>query len=158
MKAILNKYLVKRHSKEALETVKEDKYIEGYVVHLKDGQRVKIKTDWYCTIHKTKDSISTPKNLYECCLKEGSDDLLAMFAGDTITIKQIEEMRERATKDYFDLKNTCIDWYQSNKELSRKDYAIKTREHYTDSRFGLCMNLYLGKENDYIKVLVDSFT
>ena len=44
-----------------------------------------------------------------------------------------------------------------NKELDRKSYAIKGQEILTSSEFGLAMALYLGKEPDYVKILVKNF-
>ena len=138
--------------------LKENKEgIEGYVVELKDGLRVKIKTDWYCLLHKNKEKISTPCNLYELCLNEQADDLIALFTGDDITVQQIKDMQLRAKTDYYDLKGSCDAFYFCNKELDRKSYAIKGQEMLTSSEFGLAMALYLGKEPDYIKILVKNF-
>jgi len=138
--------------------LKENKEgIEGYVVELKDGLRVKIKTDWYCLLHKNKEKISTPCNLYELCLNEQADDLIALFAGDDTTIQQIKDMQARAKTDYYDLKGSCDAFYFCNKELDRKSYAIKGQEMLTSSEFGLAMALYLGKEPDYVKILVKNF-
>jgi T4 RnlA family RNA ligase len=153
----LDWWLVKKFKKDVLQTVKEDKGIEGYIVEFSDRSRVKIKSDWYSTLHKTKDSISTPKNLYECCINEQADDLISMFIGDDFTINQIKEMQSKASKDFYEIKNTCETWYNHNKHLERKDYAIKTQNEYKDKRFGLCMSLYLGKKCDYIGVLLENF-
>lgn len=153
----INKLIVKQLNKSVLNTVSTDRGIEGYVIEFNDGQRIKIKTDTYCLLHKTKDSISTPKNLYESCLNDSSDDLKAMFIGDDITIKQIEEMEQKASIDLNTIKQECNIFYQANKHLDRKDYAIKNRETFQDGKFSLCMNLYLQKECDYIKILLDKF-
>ena len=151
-----NRWFVKTfRDKNVLKENKEG--IEGYVVELKDGLRVKIKTDWYCLLHKNKEKISTPCNLYELCLNEQADDLIALFAGDDITIQQIKDMQTRAKTDYYKLKNNCDAFYYSNKELDRKSYAIKGQEVLTTSEFGLAMALYLGKEPDYIKILIKNF-
>lgn len=152
-----NSFVIKQLNKSVLNTVSTDQGIEGYVVEFNDGQRIKMKTDQYCLLHKTKDSISTPKSLYEICLKKSSDDLKAMFIGDNVTIKQIEEMERKASIDFNTIKQECNSFYETNKHLDRKNYAIKNRETFQDGRFSLCMNLYLQKECDYIKVLIDNF-
>jgi len=154
----LKEYAVKTYDKSILETVKETKNIEGYIVEFSDKTRLKIKSDWYCMLHKTKELISTPKNLYESCLNEQVDDLKALFVGDEFTIKQIDEMNQRASKEFYGVKSICEEWYNQNKDLDRKSYAIKTRDIYQDAKFNLCMNLYLQKKPDYIKYLMDSFT
>lgn len=138
--------------------LKENKEgIEGYVVELKDGLRVKIKTDWYCLLHKNKEKMSTPCNLYELCLNEQADDLIALFTGDDTTIQQIKDMQLRAKKEYYELKGSCDAFYSCNKELDRKSYAIEGQKMLTSSEFGLAMALYLGKEPDYVKILVKNF-
>jgi hypothetical protein len=39
------------------------------------------------------------------------------------------------------------EYYETNKELDRKDYAIKGQEEFTNKgEFGLVMQKYLGKE------------
>jgi T4 RnlA family RNA ligase len=153
----LNDFLVKKFSKNELQTIKNDVNIEGYVVEFSDKTRVKIKSEWYCILHKTKESITTPKNLYECCINEKADDLLSMFAGDDVTVQQIKTMQNKAVNDFNALKNTCKLWYDNNKDLDRKEYAIKTQKEFKDKKFGLCMSLYLQKEPDYVKYLLDSF-
>lgn len=153
----LRQFFVKEHNKKILHLINEQKGIEGYVVEFSDGQRIKLKTDQYCLLHKTKDLISTPKSLYEICLKGSSDDLKAMFIKDNITIRQIEEMEQKASIDLNTIKQECNSFYETNKHLDRKNYAIKNRETFQDGKFSLCMNLYLQKECDYIKVLIDNF-
>src|SRR5574343_956898 len=39
--------------------------IEGFVIILRSGQFVKIKTDWYKALHHTKDSVNNPRRLFE---------------------------------------------------------------------------------------------
>lgn len=122
--------------------------IEGYVIRLKDGDCVKIKTDWYCALHHTKDSVSAPRRLFECIINEGVDDLKGMFSEDIVTIKRIIDMEDKVVRIYNGIIVEVERFYAENKDLSRKDYAIKATG-LADGLMSLKMNLYQGKENDY---------
>lgn len=133
---------------QSIPTMLED--IEGYVVKLSTGLWFKVKTDKYCSLHHAKDSVNNPRRLFECVLDEGVDDLLSMFATDQLAIKQITEMQERVSHLYNHSVAYVERFYTDNKHLSRKDYAIKGRAEVDPQMFfGLIMNLYLEKENDY---------
>lgn len=51
--------------------------IEGFVVRFDDGHMLKVKTDWYVAIHRTKDLLSSERAVVELWLKNQLDDLLA---------------------------------------------------------------------------------
>ena len=124
--------------------------IEGFVLLLESGLRVKVKTDAYCALHHTKDSINNPRRLFECVVNEASDDLLSLFATDQTAIDLIHDMQERVAVIYNHMVSYVEKFYDDNKHLDRKDYAIKGRaEIKPQIFFGLVMNLYLEKSNDY---------
>jgi len=74
--------------------------IEGYVIKLKSGQRVKVKTEWYLVQHRAKDSINSDRRLYEAVLAEATDDLRSMFHYDELICKRIGEMEDFVGKHY----------------------------------------------------------
>jgi RNA ligase len=128
--------------------------VEGYVVRLASGQRVKVKCDWYLSLHHAKDSVNNPRRLFEAILDEGIDDLRSLFHTDLVAMKMIDEMQERVDHTYNSMVKAVDAFYQDNKDLDRKDYAIKGQKDPSLvngklSYFGLAMNLYLGKSNDY---------
>ena len=57
------------------EATKAEENKEGYVVVFDDGHRMKIKTDWYVLLHKTKELVSTEKNLLKTILTNTLDDI-----------------------------------------------------------------------------------
>ena len=122
--------------------------IEGFVVRLADGQMIKIKTDWYLVRHKTKDSINNPRNLFEAIISEAVDDIRSLFHNDEISIKIINDMVALVEPKFNRLIKTVEAFYAANKELTRKDYAIKA-QGLEDGLMGLYMNLYIGKDTDY---------
>lgn len=122
--------------------------IEGYVVQTPEVW-FKAKTDWYLALHRLKDSINSPRRLFEAVLDEASDDLRASFHDDPLAIKQIEEMEEFATGLYNEMIKTVETYHQTNKHLDRKDYAIKGQQELKRMYFGLAMAKYVGREPNY---------
>lgn len=120
--------------------------IEGFVLQLKTGQLVKIKTDWYRALHFTKDSVNNPRRLFEAVLDETTDDLREMFKDDPESIKAILQMEELVSHLYNNLVKTVEDFHQHWYKEDRKTYAIAGQKYLNKREFGLAMNLYLGKE------------
>lgn len=123
--------------------------IEGFVFVMKSGQRVKIKTKKYISLHHAKDSLTNPRRLFECVLDEGTDDLRSMFATDQVALNLIQDMENLTQKLYNHLVNSVETYYNQNNHLDRKEYAIKGKQSLNNMEFGLAMNLYTGRVNDY---------
>lgn len=122
--------------------------IEGYVYTLRDGTMVKVKTDWYKTLHHLKDSVNAIRHLFEAVVDERVDDIKAMFATDEFTIRRIEDMEQRVIPVYNHMVKTVEDFYRENKDLSRKDFAVKGQKDLKQF-FSLAMEKYIGREVDY---------
>lgn len=131
--------------------------IEGYVIRLASGQRVKVKTEWYLVQHRAKDSINSDRRLYEAVLAEATDDLRSMFYYDELICKRIGEMEEFVAKHYNHLVETVETFYETNKNIAsdqdereaRKQYAIMGQKELDKMFFGLAMSKYLGRDVDY---------
>ena len=122
--------------------------IEGYVARIGDLW-FKIKTNKYMSLHHTKDSINNPRRLFEAVLDEGVDDLRAMFFEDKLAIKLIDEMTEKVDKMYNHMVAIVDQFYEDNKSLDRKDFAIKGQAELPRLYFGLAMTKYQQKPVDY---------
>lgn len=122
--------------------------IEGYVARIGDLW-FKIKTNKYMSLHHTKDSITNPRRLFEAVLDEGVDDLRAMFFEDKLAIKLIDEMTEKVDKMYNHMVAIVDQFYEDNKVLDRKDFAIKGQAELPQLYFGLVMTKYQQKPVDY---------
>lgn len=146
---------------EWLESVyKSQDDIEGFVARLSCGTWFKVKTEKYCALHHTKDSITIPRRLFEACVTGGADDLRAMFATDAVAVMQIDEMDEKVRRIYNSLHMNVHGAYNSRKHLDRKDYAIAGQSCpivQQDGTFGLYMNLYLGKEANVEDFMVKNY-
>ena len=121
---------------------------EGYVLKIqpvdKPGYCVKVKNTKYLALHKTKDSITCPSRLFEVIINKASDDLKAIFWDDPAAVKMVEEMEQKVIPVFNGLVNQAERFFETNKNLSRKDYAIKAQLEVPKIH-GPVMGLYLQK-------------
>jgi T4 RnlA family RNA ligase len=127
--------------------------IEGYVARIGD-MWFKVKTDKYISLHHAKDSVNNPRRLFEAILDEGIDDLRVMFFEDPLAIQIIDEMQKKVDHVFNQMVKMVETYYEENRALDRKSFAIKGQEHFKDTfYFGLAMNRYVGKPVDYKQFL-----
>lgn len=69
-----------QRARQRCDTVDQE---EGYVFRLKDGRMVKMKTDWYISLHRAKSDISNEWKLIRLILEESLDDLLPVLDEET---------------------------------------------------------------------------
>jgi len=140
---------VYKHTWDELLDIKENSTdnIEGFVVLTDKSEFVKVKTQFYVNKHHLKDNINNIKSLTELILDDNIDDLISEFQGDQETIDYIIEMQTKIGHKFNHLVATVEKWVEENKGLNRKEFAIKTKNEF--SEFSLAMNLYLGKSPDY---------
>lgn len=142
---------MKETLKESIDAVRDMIDIEGYVLILKDGRMCKVKTDWYCALHFTKDSINVDSRLYDAIITGASDDLKQMFSTDLYAIKKIEKMEQLIFSCYNKLVHDVESFYEQNKHLERKEYALKVQSSLPNELGmpGLAFSLYASKPVDY---------
>lgn len=132
--------------------------IEGFVIRLKSGLMFKHKTEAYCILHHLKDSVNSPKRLWAACINETADDLRALFKDDPISLEKIGAMEVKASAIYNGVHKSINDFYNENKDLDRKSYAILNKATLEkDGLFGLAMNLYIGREADVKEHLIKNY-
>ena len=67
--------------------------MEGWIIRFDDGEMHKIKGEWYCRIHKTKDNLTLEKNVVELLINEKIDDAKAFMLEDDR--KRVEAFEEK---------------------------------------------------------------
>ena len=134
---------------EFVDNIHAMKGIEGFVIRLKDGTMVKCKTDEYVSLHHAKDSVTAPRRLMEVVLQEASDDLRQMFVDDEQALAEIDNMEKFVVDLVTHLVKPVERFYDENKDLERKDFAIKGQQELRRDQFSLAMAKYSGKEMDY---------
>jgi len=156
-------HLVKNYANEIedfnahLNSINEMSDIEGFVIRIRGGETVKVKTAWYVALHRAKDSINSPKRLFEVVVNEAHDDLRGVFPEDQFLLDRIEEMEKLVQGIYANIKVNVEKFYNDNAGLDRKSYAILGTQTLPRLYFSLAMNLYLGKENDYKEWMIKHY-
>jgi T4 RnlA family RNA ligase len=140
-----------------LARIPDMKGIEGFVVGLKSGQRFKVKTSEYLSLHRAKDSVNSNKRLFEVCLNEASDDLRSLFVDDPYTLEKITDMENRVGHVYNSMVQLVEDYHTENGHLDRKSYAVKGQVELDKIAFGLAMCKYVGREPDYRARIMSNF-
>ena len=122
--------------------------IEGFVLKYPD-QLVKVKTDWYRSLHMAKESIDIPSRLFDCIVDESIDDLRVLFKDDPFQLAKIQALEDKVVPMYNAFVKQVDCFVEENKELERKDFAIKGQEILPKYLFSLAMMKYLGKPIDF---------
>jgi RNA ligase len=131
--------------KEAAETREG---IEGWVIQFESGEMVKLKTTWYNQLHRAV-TFTRWRDIANAVVADTADDLKGAFA---LTNRSIEPILlvERTIKSKVQVIKVAVELHvRKGRELnwSPKDMALSLREH---ELFGLIMNLYRGKQPDYL--------
>ena len=134
--------------------INEMKGIEGFVLLFNSGLRVKIKTDEYAVLHKIKDSINSQRRLFEACVYDTADDIRASFYDDETAIALIDEMDAKVRTIYNHMVDVVERFYERNKHLDKKSFAIKGQQEMEKLHFSLAMSKYIGREVDYRATMV----
>lgn len=143
---------------EFVDSIKSMKGIEGFVMEYTNGLWVKVKTDEYCSLHKTKDNLNSERKLFEACVLGAADDLIGLFADDLAAVDKIKKMQQYVYAQYNAASKTIQTFYAENSHLSRKDYAILGQEKLKGSGlFSLAMNLFLGKDANVEEFMIKNY-
>lgn len=125
-----------------LETAKSQSGFEGYVVELNNGNRVKIKTDEYVSLHRMKEEVQQPRHVVALILDEKIDDVKAGL--DEVDLKMVEQI-ETDFHIFFHRREKEIDdaWEEVQKRyMDKRDFAINndmsnaTLKKFMFSKFG----------------------
>jgi T4 RnlA family RNA ligase len=131
--------------------------IEGFVLRLLSGQRVKVKTAWYLSLHRGRDSVTNPKALFDLILDEGIDDIRSMFHEQVTIIQRIDWMQEFIDRQYNHFVGNVERFYEENKDGDRKSFAIKGQAQLERMEFQMAMSMYGGgKRNVTFKSIFKS--
>lgn len=131
--------------------------IEGFVVRFSDGLWVKIKTSAYVSAHGIMSNLSVPRRLYELIVSETVDDYHYLFANSTHMVQRVEEETARIRGILIEVQNSVETFYNENKHLDRKSYAILAQKTLPTHMMSLVMNLFLEKEFTYKEYMLSKY-
>jgi RNA ligase len=108
-----------------IQDIRDKEKIEGFVLRFNTGHMVKVKSDWYVSLHKTKDAVREEKNVLELIVNEQLDDLIPLLDPE-------DKARVIAYRDQvWNRINFVSDLYESKvllakaKQIDRKTFALE---------------------------------
>jgi len=128
--------------------------LEGYVVLDDKGNWWKEKADWYLERHRAKDFVNQPLAFVQLVLKDEADDIFTLLADQPEVLAEMQALQHSVITVANGYVNTVTKYWQENKDLSRKDYAIKGKENLDWMEFMLAMKYYSGTEPDWNECLL----
>jgi T4 RnlA family RNA ligase len=131
---------------EIQRSIENDKGIEGYVLLLKDGRRVKYKTAWYLQMHRTMTELRV-RDVAEAVVNETVDDLKSLVASQGKDIAAIEDIENQVANELHWLRSEVNTIVQSFIGETFKDAALALKG---TQLFSLVMSELRGKEPNYI--------
>lgn len=131
--------------------------IEGFVICFANGLWVKHKTESYVAAHGIMSNLNTPRRLYELIVSETIDDYHYLFSNNEYMISRIEAETARIRHILIELQHVVETFYNENKDLERKDYAILAQERLPKHVMGLVMNMFLGKDISYKDYMLSKY-
>jgi RNA ligase len=103
---------------------------EGIIIRFQDGHMLKVKTDWYLALHKTKAHMEQEKNVVELILTGQLDDLLAV-----VSPEDYDFLTKYSANLHAKINNTVSELMKlvkavSDSGMTRKEFAINLAPNY----------------------------
>ncbi len=132
---------------EFLSKAKDTSGIEGWVIQFEDGEMVKLKTEEYLKHHRTITFVRE-RDIAEMVLDEMIDDVKSSFIERGMSLDKIHVIEHQVMEILHGLQVEVEGFYEEFRNLERKEFAQIAMKFKT---FGLMMQMYVGKEPDYVK-------
>jgi RNA ligase len=135
------------NAEKMLDAAKTQEGIEGWVVQFKNGDMVKVKTEWYLRRHRAM-TFLRERDIVELTLDEGLDDLKSLLVSEGAEISEIIEIENKVVNDIGSILTLIDSIIEKDGKMERKDFAIKymNNDAIPTGVFGLLMARYTGKE------------
>lgn len=108
-------------TRELIDQNWKDQGKEGLVLVLESGQRVKLKTEWYCDIHHVM-TFWRERDIAKACVNETIDDLISMIPK--------EDMRQAAMKVKRKFDELYYGFIREVKDLAKEIEEMEPRARY----------------------------
>lgn len=118
---------------DLLQMAKTTKDEEGWVVRFANGLFIKVKTEWYTSLHKLFSGFK-PRDIAQMVIEEKADDLFGiiaeshpMFASATKIYEQLTHYVNSEFRKIIDIARTAS--FSKDSNTGRKEFAQKYRTH-----------------------------
>lgn len=132
-----------------LEMAKAEKEAEGYVIRFEGQESVKVKGDWYVTLHHLVSGLNQERNIVRALIDNNLDDILPMLP--VKRQKSIGEFAKKFWDFYAEFKGNIYSMWDEvqscmNEDSPRKDWAIKIQEF--DSQYQSVLFKFIDMKDD----------
>lgn len=148
---VLRRYLVEAQpvpEGDFVSDIRKMEGIEGFVFVMEDGLRFKLKTEWYCALHHTKDSITKNDRLFEVIVANAVDDLKGMFVDDPYSLNKINVFEQIYVNYLGAAFELCHETYAALRGKDRREFAIEAQTIVNKAQmpmlFSVIMQMYTG--------------
>lgn len=109
---------------DLLSKVKTETNIEGWVIQLQSGQRIKIKTDWYRLRHSVKTKFRE-RDIAELVVNEQIDDIKSVIIESGLDISLLEEIETRVINELLEIQEYVDNAVKSVLNQDIRDIVVK---------------------------------
>jgi len=112
-----------------LKTIRAEEDSEGYVIRFEEsGHMIKVKSEWYVTIHRSKDLASNERLMVKAIFDEEIDDLKPLLLEDDL--KRVNEMETRVNRNLLNTVKEVEEQISSIGDMDRKTFAMTVETPY----------------------------
>jgi RNA ligase len=145
----------------AVKFMNEVKDFEGYVIRGHDGHMVKLKSEWYLQLHKTKDAIRFEKDVVRIFCDSTFDDLKPLLLEDDLkrltefhrrfdmevelTTTRIKEVIDRGIKMYNNRRDFAVNYANKKDAWIRRFLFAFFNEHGTEAPRGMVLQMIIDE-------------
>ena len=134
---------------EFVDFVKNQEHIEGFVITFNDGHKLKVKTDWYCRIHRAKDSLLQEKRVVEMLINEKVDDVKPFLLENDL--KKLEAFESDFQMGFLHVTQSILHIYKEvyhEANGDKKTFALASKDMESTTR-GVIFNLWNTKVDEF---------
>lgn len=137
----------------SIDQVKSMEDSEGIVIRFDDGHMVKVKSDWYCKIHKVKDDVCSESKVLDLIVNEKVDDVLPILMEEDYTNVKAYQKSVLLHLGHFTI-GLITHYFKIRDKLSDKDSRKDFAEFVKDEKYkGLLFKMYDDKQGPLTIVL-----
>lgn len=110
---------------DLIEDAKTVEQIEGWVVRFDSGHMIKIKADWYLSLHGVVTEIRFEKDVLELILNKRLDDAKPFLTPDRA--EKFEQYEKEIVSGFHSVTKRIVEKFEANKGLARQEFwnAVK---------------------------------
>jgi RNA ligase len=119
---------------------------EGGVIRFDNGHMVKVKSDWYVSLHRAKSLLDNERDVVGIVLDNGEDDLYGLLSDNDKS--RLKQFVDDVWRDIFEFTKIVNVLYDYTSGMTRKEFAINTMKLSSSYR-AIC---FIGFDKQKIEV------